>query len=365
MKIDQLFGKKDKSLMTIRDGASNFIVSLILMFILQFVVTIVLMMTKVDSASFSGTVAYSCIICFINEFAFVITPFIYCKVLDVHYVKDINFKKGVNIYQVLILVAIAVFTIMFSSPIANYFVKFVLWTGFDISKLSLLNITTWQELIAGLIFIALIPAVCEEILYRGIIARSFKSKNVIFGIFMSAFLFAIMHGSPIQLVHQFVIGVICCIVYFITKSIYAPIIVHFSNNAITLVGGFIENKSSFNGAGLDWIYIIMIIVGLIVLPMLLYALVKKSSLSFNREESIKQNIENICKFDIEKERENTILEGQEKVKEFIESSEMQEVLDNEIKQRSQKNDHIDRRALIYALILGMAIWILQTLMCYI
>lgn len=367
MKLDQIFKRgKESSILTIKDGAANFIVSLILMFIFQFIVTIVLMITNVDYSSFVGTVAYSCIVCFINEMAFLVTPLSYSKVVNAHFVKDIKFKKGVSLLQVILLIAIAIFTLVFSSPIANYFVKFILWTGFDISKLSLLSIKTGEELIAALVFIALIPSICEEILYRGIIARSFKSKNVIFAIFMSAFFFAIMHGTPIQLVHQFVIGVVCCVVYFITKSIYAPIIVHFSNNALTLIGGYVEYKMGADGVIDDWIMIIMIIVGAIALPFFVYLLYKKSTkVQYDKLKSFKENMEDICKFDYELEQEEKDRLAQNELMAKMESAEMAEVLKQEMKTRSSKSGLIGRRALIYAIILGMAIWIIQTLMCYI
>ena len=62
--------------------------------------------------------------------------------------------------------------------------------------------------LAGLLIVAaLLPAICEELVFRGTVAQSLaQSKNKWAALAISGALFAIFHANPAQTVHQFVLG---------------------------------------------------------------------------------------------------------------------------------------------------------------
>lgn len=87
---------------------------------------------------------------------------------------------------------------------------------------------------------AIIPAISEELLFRGLLQRSLEqSLKPSWAIVLSAFIFAIIHFIPSNFIPLFVIGLFLGIVAYITQSIYLPILLHFSNNAIAIISIFI------------------------------------------------------------------------------------------------------------------------------
>ena len=78
---------------------------------------------------------------------------------------------------------------------------------------------------------ALIPAVMEEILFRGIILRSMRVFRTSLAILMSAVVFALMHFSAEYFPIAFVSGLILSMAYVSTNSLSSVIGIHFLCNA--------------------------------------------------------------------------------------------------------------------------------------
>ena len=91
--------------------------------------------------------------------------------------------------------------------------------------LTLLAPTGWIGIIAVL---GLLPAICEEWIYRGIILKSLyhplRSDWVAIG--LSALVFAAMHGDWIGFLPRVYLGIILGISYHVGKNIGVPIVLH-------------------------------------------------------------------------------------------------------------------------------------------
>ncbi len=348
--------------LSIRDGASNYIVAHILQYILQFLLTIVLIATDVSS-DFSTTIAYTIIIVLVNMFANAITPLGYSKVLGQNYYKDMGFKKKLSIYQILILFVIGMLTVCAFAPIANVFVNWIYSLGYKAGTSIVVN--SLGQYIAFIFLLAIAPAFVEEILYRGMVARSFKSKNYIFAIFVSAAIFALMHGNPIQLVFQFFIAIVCAIVYFSTHSIYAPVIIHATGNLVSITGNYITTVNNITTIA-DGYLIGAEVVGILLLPIALYFFIRLSNKE--RWTLIKAEKDWNKKFDLMfiTDKEMKIKEDKEALVkanlEKLDSQEAKEIYLNQVKDVEKKNNSTDTKALILAVFLCAAIWVLQTLM---
>lgn len=103
------------------------------------------------------------------------------------------------------------------------------------------NITTaFSSIMDGNIFavffvIALTPAVCEEMLFRGFIYNSMKARyRVTTAICIVSVLFGIYHMSLIKFIPTGLIGLVLCYVAYKTKSIYPSMMMHFINNAFSV-----------------------------------------------------------------------------------------------------------------------------------
>lgn len=90
----------------------------------------------------------------------------------------------------------------------------------------------------GVLIYALLPAISEEIIFRGVIQRSLLSKYTGFvAIFFSSLLFVLMHGSLQQTVYQLVMAILLGYLACVGGSILYSIILHFLNNTLVLVFG--------------------------------------------------------------------------------------------------------------------------------
>ena len=77
---------------------------------------------------------------------------------------------------------------------------------------------------------AIVPAITEELVFRGVILTGYKKTSILIGVLMSSFYFGIMHFTVTQLFYAIVAGVIFAFVVKVTKSIYASILMHFILN---------------------------------------------------------------------------------------------------------------------------------------
>ncbi len=88
--------------------------------------------------------------------------------------------------------------------------------------------------------IAILPPFCEELAFRGVVYGGYRRNcRPIGAIFMSAFLFGIMHGNINQFAYAFVIGIAMALIVEATGSIWPSILLHFIINGRSVVGMFL------------------------------------------------------------------------------------------------------------------------------
>ena len=91
------------------------------------------------------------------------------------------------------------------------------------------------EFVLDIIFVCLMPAVFEELLFRGAVLTSYEN---IYGskkaILFCGFVFAIMHNSLTAFVPQFIIGIFLSFIVLKFDSLYLGMLAHFTNNFTTL-----------------------------------------------------------------------------------------------------------------------------------
>ena len=106
---------------------------------------------------------------------------------------------------------------------------------------------TWPQLIVAIVVIALIPAIGEEVLFRGIIQRKifYKIANMPVAIWISAALFSAIHLQFYGFVPRMLLGVIFGYLYIWSRNLWTPIFAHFINNATTVVILFLNHKKMF------------------------------------------------------------------------------------------------------------------------
>ena len=94
-----------------------------------------------------------------------------------------------------------------------------------------------KDLLVGILVIGMIPAIGEELVFRGIIQNLFfrSMQNIHIAILLSAFIFSAIHLQIYGFLPRFLLGVLFGYLYWWTKNLVFPIVAHFLNNTISLI----------------------------------------------------------------------------------------------------------------------------------
>lgn len=87
--------------------------------------------------------------------------------------------------------------------------------------------------------IAVVPAICEELLFRGLILGLLEPFGRARAILFSAIFFALAHQNPEQIFYTFILGLFLGYMTFESGSILGGVLLHFSNNIYQLTNSLI------------------------------------------------------------------------------------------------------------------------------
>lgn len=103
--------------------------------------------------------------------------------------------------------------------------------------------------------IALIPALIEELFFRGAVLSSQESTGQATAIMVTAITFAVIHATPLNFLGLFITGLIFGYISIALDSIWPAIIAHLINNSIyLLLGSTLKRYAAFG----IWPYFIMV-----------------------------------------------------------------------------------------------------------
>ena len=109
-----------------------------------------------------------------------------------------------------------------------------------------LKMETTGDLLLNMVMIALIPAIGEELLFRGILQRLFSewTKNAHWGIILAAVLFSAIHMQFYGFLPRMLLGVLFGYLFIWSKSLWLPIFGHFVNNGAAVIFAYLSNKGT-------------------------------------------------------------------------------------------------------------------------
>jgi len=91
------------------------------------------------------------------------------------------------------------------------------------------------ELIASVLSLAAVPAVCEELLFRGFVLSAWESRGTRYAIGVTAVLFALLHGNLYGIPAYLLVGAVAGFLAFALDSVYAAMVYHTVYNTACLV----------------------------------------------------------------------------------------------------------------------------------
>jgi membrane protease YdiL (CAAX protease family) len=126
-----------------------------------------------------------------------------------------------------------------------------------------------SALLLNLFMIAVLPAVGEELLFRGVLQRLIgkwlKNKHV--GIFLAAVLFSAMHLQFYGFLPRLALGILFGYLFLWSGTLWLPIMAHFINNATAVIAFYVTRDESFVNKpqaydySWGWIVLSLILVG--------------------------------------------------------------------------------------------------------
>lgn len=123
------------------------------------------------------------------------------------------------------------FLITFMVPLNNWIAQ-----GIEAIGLPRPSVNIEMDVVSMIISAAVLPAFCEEVIFRGVIATSLENnKNKLASLAIVGGLFALFHMNPAQTVHQFVLGAFLALLIYRSGSLWVPVIVHFFNNIFVII----------------------------------------------------------------------------------------------------------------------------------
>jgi uncharacterized protein len=112
--------------------------------------------------------------------------------------------------------------------------KFQQWEDqYNKNVMGIANMKTTNDYIFSLMVLALVPALFEELFFRGVLQQTMIgiTKNAFAGIFITSFIFSAIHGSFYGFLPRLFLGLMLGYIFYYSKNLWLSIIAHFLNNA--------------------------------------------------------------------------------------------------------------------------------------
>jgi len=100
-----------------------------------------------------------------------------------------------------------------------------------------LSVKSMGGLALNLFVVALMPAIGEELVFRGVIQRHLQgwTKNGHVAVWITAIIFSAVHLEFFGFLPRFVLGLMLGYLYLYTRNLWVPVFAHFVNNASSII----------------------------------------------------------------------------------------------------------------------------------
>lgn len=107
---------------------------------------------------------------------------------------------------------------------------------------------TEGSLFSGLLIVAALAAISEELLFRSVIQKAFVKicKNAHVGIILTAIVFSAFHGDFFGFVPRFILGLMLGYMFYLSGSIFPSMLMHFVNNGTIVMLYYLNKKEVIN-----------------------------------------------------------------------------------------------------------------------
>ena len=200
-----------------------------------------------------------------SALVFIAPPLILYAFTRTQPMREIGFRKPNTAWMLLIGVALMFVSLPLTNLLTSWNEKMDFGTVFESLEAMLkrmeeaasdltdrmLQVDTFWGLLGNLLVIALIPAIGEELTFRGVVQQALtrRCKNVHVAVFLSAFIFSFIHFQFYGFLPRLFLGVILGYMFYYSDSLWTSILMHFVNNGSAVVVAYLDHKGLVD---LDW-----------------------------------------------------------------------------------------------------------------
>ncbi len=111
--------------------------------------------------------------------------------------------------------------------------------------LTMVQMKTFADYIYSIIIIAFLPALFEELFFRGALQQMFVGmfRNAFWGIFITSIFFSAAHFSYYGFLTRLFLGLVLGYIFYYGKNMWLNVAMHFLNNAVVVTGLYLLSRS--------------------------------------------------------------------------------------------------------------------------
>lgn len=187
---------------------------------------------------------------------FIIPPLIYAQLFSETPLVELGIKAKTNFKSIILTVLIMLVVMPFLSFTIDINSKLILpefmssieeWMKQSEEKAmlltsSFLKMDNFLDFLFIFLLVAILPAVGEELLFRGVLQKLFIkwTKKYHLGIWITAILFSALHMQFYGFLPRLILGVMFGYLFFWSKSLWLPILAHLLNNGSFVIAAYIN-----------------------------------------------------------------------------------------------------------------------------
>lgn len=146
-------------------------------------------------------------------------------------------------------------------------------TAADLTE-KMLQVHTFGGLLFNLLVIALIPAIGEELTFRGLLQQSLMRgcKNAHVAILLTAAIFSFIHFQFYGFLPRMFLGILLGYMFYYSGSLWTSILMHFINNGTAVVVSYLEfnglssvDADSFGATDKGWVILLSLLLTMALL----------------------------------------------------------------------------------------------------
>jgi len=179
-----------------------------------------------------------------GEVLFILLPVLAFLIVGKYNIKDtlkLRKTRPINYLIIVALMIVGMPVVGVLNAIVLGAIRLIFGKNLPIQQILIPDVPT---LFIAILVIGVSAAVCEETLFRGLISKGYERFGAITSLATTSILFGILHRDIQKCVSTILLGALIGFIVHRTKSIYAGMVAHFTNNTVAVLLTFGAAKLS-------------------------------------------------------------------------------------------------------------------------